>query len=126
MIEYIILAGSLSAFTFGYQEKMCGDVKHPTECTVGAKTASGEKFNPNVIASAALPLPKRFKMKAMTILFKARNGNCVKIRVNDRAPAKWLKKRGFELTPAALRLLGIKPNRKWSGKVELCEPVKEI
>jgi len=123
LIEYIVLAGSLVAFTFGYSEKRCGDINHPVACSIGATTSSGEKFNPLLIASAALPLPRRLKMRALTIKFKAKNGKCVPIRINDKSPEKWIGKRGFELTPAALRILGITPSKKWSGRVELCEPI---
>jgi rare lipoprotein A (peptidoglycan hydrolase) len=124
MFEYILLASSLLAFTFGYNEKMCGSAKMPVACSVGAKTASGESFNPNIIASAALPLPRKFKLKTVMIKLKAKNGKCVTIRVNDRSPEKWIGKRGFEFTPAALRLLGIQPHKKWSGYVELCKDLK--
>jgi rare lipoprotein A (peptidoglycan hydrolase) len=121
LIEYIVLAGSLMAFTFGYNEKMCGDIGHPVACSAGARTASGEPFKPQTIASAALPLPRNIRIKAQFLLFKAKNGTCVPIRINDRAPEKWIGKRGFEFTPAALRKLGFKASPHWSGRVEICE-----
>ena len=126
MLEYVILAGSLVAFTFGYSEKMCGDIHHPVACSVGATTASGEPFNPNVIASAAIPIPKGMRLKTLIIKLRAKNGKCVPIRVNDRSPEKWIGKRGFELTPAALRKLGIVPSKIWSGFVEICYPLPEL
>ena len=121
MIEYILIASNLVAYTFGYNERKCGDVHHAVSCSNGATTASGEAFKPNLIASAAIPLPKKMKMKTVIIRLKAENGECVSIRVNDKASEKWLGKRGFEFTPAALRKLGITPSKHWSGNISFCE-----
>jgi hypothetical protein len=121
MISYLLLASGLMAYTFGYSEMKCGEIHKPVACSHGAKTASGEEFDPKNIASAAIPLPKNIRMIPVTVKLRIQGGECAEIRVNDKAPEKWLGKRGFELTPAALKKLGVTPSKSWSGIVEVCE-----
>jgi hypothetical protein len=57
----------------------------------------------------------------MYVSVKAVNGACVNIRINNKANPKYVGRRGLDLTPGALRLLGIEPTKHWSGKLEMCE-----
>ncbi len=120
MIEYIILALTLPATTYGHGEAgKCGDVGAPVACTAGATTSSGEPFDPED-ATAAVPAPAKQRTRPMFVSVRSVNGVCVQIRVNDKGNPRYIGVRGLDLTPGALRLLGIKPTKHWSGKLEVC------
>ena len=49
----------------------------------GARTANGERFDPDGFTTAHLSLPFG------TVLEVCHDGRCVVVRVNDRGPAAW-------------------------------------
>lgn len=119
---FVILAASHQATTYGFGETMCGDYEQaPLPCAEGALTASGEELDPDEI-SAAIPLPRTYPLvKPLTLKVKAHDGKCFTLRVNDKAHERWIGKRGFDLTPAAQRMItGKEPTRYWKGRIELC------
>lgn len=119
MMELVTVALSLISTTYGHQEMYCGDYDKPEVCAKGAITASGEEFDPNK-ATAAIPAPKNKILRPFYVWIKDIKGRCRRIKVNDKANEKWIGKRGLDLTPGALRKLGIKPTKHWSGRLELC------
>lgn len=119
MLEYVVIALTLTASTYGYGEGKCGDTDKPVSCASGATTSSGEAFDPEE-ATAAVPAPAKQRTRPMYVSVKAANGTCVQIKVNDKSAERWVFRRGLDLTPGALRALGIVPSRYWSGKLELC------
>lgn len=122
---FINIALGLLSTTYGYNESHCGDIGKPIPCSVGAITASGEIFDPEMPTMAVFA-PTHMKMKATVIYVKLRGvGKCEYIRVNDKGNPRYIGKRGFDLTPSAIRLLGDIPNRYWSGVIEPCLDFKE-
>ena len=119
MIEYVVIALTLTASTYGYDEDKCGDTDKPVSCASGATTSSGEEFDPDE-ATAAVPAPTKQRTRPMFVSVKAVNGTCVDIRINDKGNPRYIGRRGLDLTPGALRLLGIEPTKHWSGKLEMC------
>lgn len=120
MIEYVVLALTLPASTYGHLEASCGDVGAPVACDSNATTSSGEGFDPD-LPTAAVPAPAKQRTRPMFVSVKSVAGICVKIRVNDKGHPRWIGRRGLDLTPGALRLLGIEPTKHWSGRLEMCE-----
>lgn len=122
IILYIMIASGLHSTTYGYSELMCGDIGKPVKCSVGAITASGEVFDPQ-IPSAAIFSPTRLRMWKRASVMPLRilpDGKCMFIRINDKGNPRYIGKRGFDLTPASVKLLGGKVADTWSGKVEVC------
>jgi hypothetical protein len=120
LIEFVVLAASLPATTYGWGEHMCGDIGTPKPCIAGAITASGEVFDPE-IPSAAIPFTYERRLRARWIGLRVPGGECQRIRLNDKANPRWIGKRGFDLSPAAVALITQgQPAAYWSGKVELC------
>lgn len=121
----ILTALSLKATTYGWGEMMCGDIGKPRSCTEGAVTASGQPFRPVVVPSAAIPAPTRMPLKARFINLRLKgvpNAPCIRIILNDKANPRWIGKRGFDLSPAAVQALTNNlPTPHWSGKVEACD-----
>lgn len=99
------------ATTYGYGEYSCISQDH--RCTSGAITASGEIFDPN-LPTAAIYLPVNMKLRPVWVWLKYKE-KCARIRINDKKG-----KKGFDLSPMALKLLGVKPHKSWSGKIEVC------
>lgn len=122
ILFYIVLATSLRATVFGFGEKNCGDPGKAVPCDSYATTASGERFAPFEKPTAAVPLPVIMPLKAVEIWLSGASGECVKIRINDKANARWIGKRGLDLSPKAVALLGGAPSKHWGGSVKLCEP----
>ena len=120
MVEYVMVALTLTATSYGHGEESCGDVGSPVACAAGALTSSGETFDPEE-PTAAVPAPAKQRTRPMYVSVKAVNGACVNIRINNKANPKYVGRRGLDLTPGALRLLGIEPTKHWSGKLEMCE-----
>lgn len=122
MVDHILLALSLTATVYGTGEQgMCGDPETPVACAVGATTASGEPFLPDEVPSAAVPLPRKQRLRVKELKIRHTvSGNCVTIRINDKSNERWIGVRGLDLTPAALSAIGIKPTKYWSGRVEAC------
>jgi rare lipoprotein A len=77
----------------------------------GARTASGERFNPDDLTAAHPSLPFGTKLRVTNAL----TGDSVMVRVNDRGP--FHSNRVIVLSEAAAKEIGIA--RMGSGKVEL-------
>lgn len=120
---YLTLASGLISTTYGYGERMCGDVGAAVACIAGAVTASGEEFRPQEVASAAVAAPARLRIEATEVHLKIYPGPyaCRPVRVNDKMNPRWIGKRGFDLSPAAVELLTGQPaTERWSGVVQVC------
>ena len=74
------------------------DCSRPKECSRNKITASGEKFNPNVLTAAHKTLPFGTKLKVI------HKGKSVIVRINDRGP--FVKGRSLDLSRAAARKIG--------------------
>lgn len=123
MIDFFIsIAFGLISTTYGYGEWNCGDIGKPQPCSVGAITASGEPFDPE-IATGAVFAPTKLRMEARDVWMQVKDGPCVKIRINDKGNPRFIKKRGFDLSPKALELLIGRRDPKWVGKLYKCEQV---
>lgn len=113
MLLWILLALTTKASTYGYGEKMCGE--QAKECDTSQLTASGLPFNPSEI-TAAVNMPKEYRVRPMLVYLKLEGSyQCHAVVVNDKKGRK-----GLDLTPATLSLLGAKPRRTWSGNVIGC------
>ncbi len=120
VMSYLLLASLLRSTTYGYNELKCGDVGKAVPCSKGAVTASGVEFNPDV-ASVAVSAPFKLRLKSQWIRLKVAGGKCHKLKLLDKMHPRYIGKRGFDLTPAAVKLLTGKAGTKvWSGRVELC------
>jgi hypothetical protein len=121
LIAYLLLASLLPSTTYGYGEIMCGDVGKPRRCNDGAITASGLVFDTSV-PQVALALPARMRLKSRRIKLRLPGGQCKTVILADKMHERWIGNRGFDLNPAALRLLtGKDAVPTWSGRVELCD-----
>ena len=120
----ITTALSLTATTYGWGEKMCGDIGRPRACIDGAVTASGQPFKPS-IPSAAVPAPTNRRIQPTILYLKLKgvpNAPCVGIVLNDKANPRWIGQRGLDLSPAAVQALtGRMPTPYWKGEVEQCK-----
>lgn len=114
-------ASGLLATTYGFGEYTCNDVKNPQPCAYGAVTSSGEVFDPQK-ASAAIAAPFSMRLKPTWIRLKLVGPYpCRTVRLNDKMNKRWIGTRGFDLSPAAVKLLtSRKPMVYWSGAVEVC------
>ncbi len=117
------IASGLTATTYGFGERFCGPIGAPEACVAGTFTASGEEFRPNHVASAAVPATARLRLTAQWISLKLGGPYpCRQIRLNDKSNPRWIGKRGYDLSPAAVRLLTNRPaTRYWSHVVEECD-----
>ena len=122
LIEYYLMIASLvPSTTYGHGELMCGDVGKPVACAVGAVTASGVPFNP-AVPMVAIAMPANRRLVARHVWLRVEGGECRRVRLTDKMNARYIGVRGFDLTPAAVRLLTGKPATKhWSGRVEVCK-----
>lgn len=128
VLFYILVASGLHSTTYGHGELMCGNIGKPVRCSVGAITASGEVFDPQ-IPTAAIFSPTSLRMWKRASVMPVRilpDGKCMFIRINDKMNPRYIGKRGFDLTPASVKLLGGKVSDKWSGKVEVCGKVLQL
>lgn len=90
-------------------------------CVAGAMTASGEQFRPYDEPTAAVAMPRNVIMRPAWVYLRLEDGECHRIRVNDKMNERYIGKRGFDLSPAAQALLtGSTPSRSWSAKVYVC------
>lgn len=117
----LVTASGLPASTYGFGELACGDVGKPRMCVAGAITASGEVFDPG-IPSAALAAPARLVLRGQWVWLRLADGpfRCVRVRLNDKMNPRWIGRRGFDLTPAAVHKLGGVASPAWSGRVLVC------
>ncbi|HEY8581221.1 MAG TPA: septal ring lytic transglycosylase RlpA family protein [Beijerinckiaceae bacterium] len=67
----------------------------------GARTASGERFNPNGLTAAHRSLPFGTKLRVTN----RSNGRSVVVRVNDRGP--FIRGRGLDVSRGAAQALGM-------------------
>lgn len=119
--DLILIASGLHSTVYGFGESMCGDVGKPVPCAYGAITASGEIFDPNT-PSAAIAAPFDLQLKPTYVRLKVPGGKCRSIRVTDKMHPRWIGQRGFDLTPAAVKLLtGREALPTWSSQVEVCK-----
>ena len=122
MLEFIAIASGLISSTYGWGESSCGDYGKPRACEQGAVTASGEPFNPHEDATAAIAMPRNRILRASVVVLRVEEGPCVPIRISDKMNERYVGKRGFDLSPAAVRALtGKEPSRHWSGVVHVCD-----
>lgn len=77
----------------------------------GRKTASGEKFDMNMLTAAHRSLPFNTEVKVTYL----KNGKSVTVRINDRGPYK--EGRIIDLSYAAAKAIGL--DRDGVGKVKL-------
>lgn len=68
----------------------------------GSHTASGERFRPEGLTAAH----RTRRMGSFVTVTNLRNGKSVKVRINDRGPAKWTH-RVIDLSIGAARVLGM-------------------
>lgn len=117
----LLVASSVISTTYGYDELFCGDIGKPIPCSIGATTASGLPFDPNypMIAIAA---PTSFRLQARVIYVKlVGSSKCHAVLLADKMSPRFISERGFDITPAAQRLLtGEDPSPTWSGYIEVC------
>lgn len=125
MIDILIaIASGLVSTTYGWNEYNCGDIGSPRPCSVGAITASGEPFDPD-IPTAAVFAPTALPMRAVVVSVRLGEGVCRWIRVNDKGNPRYIGERGFDITPATIKLLGGTPTKFWSGEVNVCLQTQE-
>lgn len=124
--KFVLLASNLLATTYGHGELMCGDIGNPAKCEKGAVTASGVEFDPE-IPMAAVAAPTRAKVKPIWIWLQYNSRPCVRILLADKMNPRYIGRRGFDLTPAAVKLLtGQEPTTHWSGKIRVCRKMMGI
>lgn len=117
----LFLSSLLPSTTYGYGELRCGDIGQPVACDGNAVTASGEAFDPTK-PQVAIAAPLRLVLKAKWVGLKVEGGKCKWVRLTDKMNPRYVGVRGFDLTPAAVRLLTGKDGGKyWSGRVEVCK-----
>lgn len=117
---YIKKADGLRATTYGWGEGNCCDVGKACKCEKGAVTASGQPFDPD-LPTCAVPAPTKLRMVPIKIYARVDKGPCVMLVCNDKSSPKWIGQRGLDLTPGALRKLGVNPHKHWSGTVHICK-----
>jgi hypothetical protein len=117
-LSFLLLATEHKSFTYGWGEWSCNHKR----CQEGISiTASGDKLSKH-IPSVAVPLPKNVPLKIMWIGLKTDDGKCTSVKVNDRTSIRLVHKRGFDLSPAALKAITGIVSRNWSGRLYLCDP----
>lgn len=120
ILFYIQLSSGLTATTYGYGTMHCGDIGKPVACSLGATTASGEAFDPD-LATAAVFAPSVLRMRPYVVKLKIVGPfRCQLIRINDKGNPRFIGKRSYDLTPAAVKKLGGRMSKHWSHRVELC------
>lgn len=124
--DFVSLASGLIATVYGFGERYCGHPSNPSPCSLGAVTASGEIFDPS-LPTLAVPMPENTRLRSpVYIKIRTAESPCVRVKVNDKKHPRYIGTQGFDLSPAAVALLGVKPTRYWSDKVYLCEDADAI
>lgn len=129
MMEFITLALSFPATVYGVvnsetgkAESMCGETV-PIPCDSNATTASGQQFDPDVLA-AAVPMPKNRIMRPVRIcLYNPDTGKRAWAVINDKVNPRYQGVRGLDLTPKLYKALTGKPATSWSSleRIEVCK-----
>ena len=116
------LSPTLVHTTYGYGEAYCGDPHEPRTCDAAATTASGLPFHPDE-PHVALHVPAsvtervRIRPGRWSVCFRhTQTGEPVRLPITDKKGNPG----GFDLSPGALRLLGITPSPTWSGTLMTC------
>jgi hypothetical protein len=119
-LHYILLASGHIATLYGTGELRCGPVGQPEACAAGATTSSGETFHPEK-PTAAVAIPNKYHVRPGYVLLRLEGGECKPIRINDRMNERYVNSQiRWDLSPAAVKLLGGEPSPTWSGRVFLC------
>lgn len=124
----IAAASGLGATTYGYNEKMCGDVGRAVNCDSNALTASGIPLgSPLPIVALSIPenriLRKQwFKARVITYVKgkPVRGLKCVWLLLADKKNVRFTRSKPWDLSKNALIRLGVKPSQLWGGALELC------
>lgn len=117
---YVFLASGLHSTTYGWGESFCGDIGKPTACEKGAVTSSGEVFDPE-LPTAAIFAPTALYVPPTPIPLKlGEDGTCKYLNINDKGNPRFIGKRGFDVTPAAISLLGGEAQPTWSANLFIC------
>lgn len=119
LTDLIMLALMTPATVYGFGEKNCGNPGKPKPCVYGAITASGEIFDPRRV-TGAITVPAKMRFKPFTVLVRSYKNECIPLRINDKSNHRWIGKRGFDLTPAAVKAITGRVHKKWSGRLEFC------
>lgn len=121
VLKFIELAFTVGlSSTYGFGEYNCGDIGKPKPCVKGQPTASGVLLDPN-LPQAAIAAPTNLRMYPVSVYMRVPGGPCVAIQVVDKMNPRYIGKRGFDLTPGALRALGVEPKPQLLT-VESCNP----
>ena len=125
--HYVSVADGLRSTVYGTSGEMfCGDIGKPVPCASGATTASGLPFEPK-LPSMAVAAPTRLRLAAVYIWVRVESGPCHRVLLSDKMNPRYIGVRGFDLSPAAVRLLTGKPATKhWSGRVFVCSVPYEL
>lgn len=119
ILATLLAANGMIATTYGYGERSCGEIR-PQACQKGATTASGIPFDPNR-PTAAIALKKASIMHPIVVMIRVEGGMCTPILFIDKKhPRYYRSSKPIDLTPGALRALGVRPHATWSGKVYIC------
>lgn len=120
ILATILAASGTTATTYGYGEQYCGE-EEPISCDLGAITASGVPFDPN-LPQAAIALKQQTVMHPIIVGLRTESGPCAPIQFVDKKHARFYgSDHPFDLTPGALRAMGVLPSATWSGRVYVCE-----
>lgn len=126
ILATIMAASGTIATTYGYGEQYCGPDSDPETCEVGATTASGLPFDPD-LPTAAIALKEATVMRPTIVLLRVEGGVCTPITFIDKKNSRYYRKdKAIDLTPGALRALGVNPKSYWSGRVYVCEKAKVL
>jgi hypothetical protein len=118
---YVAIAINYTATTYGFGEKMCGDVGKPVKCDSNAITASGTPFDPEAL-TAAVPMPNKYRLKKEHVwLYSEFQDKCIKVKINDKKNPRYIGNSGLDITPALQEALFGTRNWFWSGELEVCE-----
>lgn len=88
-------------------------------CLMGAPTASGLPLDHN-LPIFAVAAPTNMPVKATWVKMRLDQGPCRWLILADKMNPRYIGERGYDLTPAALRTLGVTPTKHWSGKLTPC------
>jgi hypothetical protein len=113
---YVQAAFLSMANIYGYGEMYCGSPAKPAPCQAGAPTASGLIFHPDALHVAVYAPPSVRIPGTTTVCIKALDGHPVYLPVTDKKG-----KPGFDLSPAAVSMLGYTPTPYWSARLEACK-----
>lgn len=119
-LSFLMLATEHRSYVYGFGEMSCNG-----RCLEGISvTASGDTLSKD-IPSVAVPLPKNVPLEVVWIGLKTETGKCTLVKVNDRTSTRLVHKRGFDLSPAALKALTGIVSKHWSGQLFLCDVKSE-